>query len=61
MPEPYDHDFWAEVSRSAYELGLRHGWNACAYATQEAKKALAEGRADEQRFWEAVAAAMRLR
>ena len=55
--ETYDHEFWMEVNRTAYELGITHGWSAASYATKKAECALAKGESEEHRFWTAVAAA----
>jgi hypothetical protein len=55
--ETSDHQFWMEVNRAAYELGIAHGCSAASYAAKKAEHALAEDRLEERRFWTAVAAA----
>jgi hypothetical protein len=55
--ETFDHQFWMEVNRAAYELGMAHGWSAASYAAKKAERALAEDKLEEHRFWTAVAAA----
>ena len=58
MTAERDWDFWAEVSRKAWELADRHGWNAHLYAARLAAEALAEGETDESKFWKAVEATL---
>ena len=58
MTEPYDHDYWTEVSRRAVELASVLGWNAHEHATQCAAAALAEGKIEEYEFWKSVEAAL---
>jgi hypothetical protein len=58
MTGPID---YIEIGRVAYELSERHGRNAHCYATKQAELALAKGAIDEQRFWEAVAVALKPR
>jgi hypothetical protein len=50
-----------EVSRTAHELGARHGRSACHYAEQQQARAAADGRMEEMEFWGQVAAAVRPR
>ncbi len=52
---------WTEVSRTAHELGLRHGRNASEYAAKLAREAELEGKAEEREFWKAVSASLRPR
>ena len=54
MSEP-DH---IEVGRKAHELSETHGRDAYRYAARLAAEALAEGQADEHKFWKSVAAAL---
>jgi len=49
---------YIEVSRTAYELSERHGWNAHSYAARLAAAALAEGKVEEHEFWKRVEAAL---
>lgn len=46
---------YAEVGRTAYQLGKDHGQNAYLYATRLFKEAEAEGKTAEAIFWKAVA------
>lgn len=50
-----------EVGRTAYELGNRHGQNACQYAAGLAVEAISEGKTEEAAFWKAVAEFLRPR
>jgi abortive infection bacteriophage resistance protein len=52
---------YAEVGRTAYQLGRDHGPNAYLYATRLSKQAEAEGKTDESAFWKAVAESLKLR
>ena len=64
MTENYDQHQnvdWKEVGREAYELQLRHGRNAAAYAAKLAEKAARGGMPDAEAFWRAVYATLRPR
>jgi hypothetical protein len=52
---------YAEVDRTAYQLGIDHGQNAYLYATRLFKEAEAEGKTEEATFWKAVADSLKLR
>lgn len=58
MTAPPDHDFWIEVQRTAYELGIAHGSSAASHANKQAERARLDGKRDEQTFWEAVAGSL---
>jgi hypothetical protein len=53
---------YVKVRRTAHELVVRHGpQNAWPHATKLAERARDKGEADEQAFWEAVAASLKVR
>jgi hypothetical protein len=59
--DQYQNVDWNEVGREAYELQLRHGRYAAAYAAKLAERAARGGMPEAEAFWRAVYATLRPR